>query len=205
MLFDPKISNSKDSIENEIIEIHSNSSQASRTSRIPILSSCFRSSNSSLESLEIEDQPKTSLLKNSNTSLASSIIPSCLKSSNSTYTLALEKEYESLQGAFFALTSHFAKVQFRLRQIIQAKPCERDCLLAELTEVAFCGIDEIKFNNMPQMEKDLEYMGNVRRRQGYLIDRLREQLEYLSEQRNCDGNREENRKKSVRIDENAKK
>ncbi|XP_055905801.1 uncharacterized protein LOC129941241 [Eupeodes corollae] len=146
----------------------------------------------------ISSFPKPPSLVSSNSSLESQIPPR-LKSSDSTDILALEKEYESLQMAFFALTSQFAKVQFRLRQIIQARPDERDNLLAELTYVAFCGMDDETelANSMPQMKKDLQSMGNIRRRQGYLIDRLRSQLEQLSEKCCC-------RKKSVRICEHTK-
>lgn len=49
-----------------------------------------------------------------------------------------------MSTSLFALTSHFAQVQFRLRQIVDAPADQRDELLASLEEFAFRGIpDEV--------------------------------------------------------------
>lgn len=42
-----------------------------------------------------------------------------------------------------ALTTHFAQVQFRLRQIVDAPPQDKELLLRDLEEFAFRGIPEI--------------------------------------------------------------
>lgn len=54
----------------------------------------------------------------------------------------LEEEQEMLTSSLLALTSHFAHVQLRVRQIVEAPPDERDQLLKDLEEFAFQGIPE---------------------------------------------------------------
>lgn len=54
----------------------------------------------------------------------------------------LEEEQEMLTSSLLALTSHFAHVQLRVRQIVEAPPNERDQLLKDLEEFAFQGIPE---------------------------------------------------------------
>lgn len=49
----------------------------------------------------------------------------------------LRAERRRLQGALLALASHFAQVQFRLRQVARAAPAEQRRLLRELEEFAF--------------------------------------------------------------------
>ena len=39
---------------------------------------------------------------------------------------AHEQEYEELNGSLMALTSHFARVQFRLKQVVDAPSEEKD-------------------------------------------------------------------------------
>ncbi|CAK9295135.1 unnamed protein product [Gordionus sp. m RMFG-2023] len=51
----------------------------------------------------------------------------------------LEKEHEKLNNSLLSLTTHFAQVQFRLKQILQASPNDRDGLLKDLEEFAFKG------------------------------------------------------------------
>lgn len=51
----------------------------------------------------------------------------------------LRAERQRLQGALLALTSHFAQVQFRLRQVARAGPGEQQRLLRDLEEFAFRG------------------------------------------------------------------
>ncbi|KAL5267991.1 hypothetical protein ACHWQZ_G004888 [Mnemiopsis leidyi] len=55
----------------------------------------------------------------------------------------LEVGQESLNDSLLALTSHFAQVQFRLRQIIQTDPSDRDELLQELEKFAFTGCQDL--------------------------------------------------------------
>lgn len=51
----------------------------------------------------------------------------------------LEEEQELLNSSLLALTSHFAQVQFRLKQIVRAEGTEKERLLAELEDFAFKG------------------------------------------------------------------
>lgn len=58
---------------------------------------------------------------------------------------SLEEEQEILTTSLMALTSHFAQVQFRLRQIVDAPITQRDQLLKNLEEFAFRGIPEVSW------------------------------------------------------------
>ncbi|XP_037742827.1 RUN domain-containing protein 1 isoform X1 [Chelonia mydas] len=51
----------------------------------------------------------------------------------------LRAERRRLHGALLALVSHFAQVQFRLRQVARAGPAEQQRLLRELEDFAFRG------------------------------------------------------------------
>nr|XP_012222670.1 PREDICTED: RUN domain-containing protein 1 [Linepithema humile] len=55
----------------------------------------------------------------------------------------LEEEQEMLNSSLIALTTHFAQVQFRLRQIVDAPATEKETLLKELEEFAFRGIPDV--------------------------------------------------------------
>ncbi|XP_063993836.1 RUN domain-containing protein 1 isoform X2 [Diachasmimorpha longicaudata] len=55
----------------------------------------------------------------------------------------LEEEQEMLNSSLIALTTHFAQVQFRLRQIVDAPTDEKEKLLKELEEFAFRGIPDV--------------------------------------------------------------
>lgn len=56
---------------------------------------------------------------------------------------SMEEEQELLTTSLMALTSHFAHVQLRVRQIVEAPSHERDQLLKDLEEFAFRGIPEV--------------------------------------------------------------
>uniref|UniRef100_A0A182NG69 RUN domain-containing protein n=1 Tax=Anopheles dirus TaxID=7168 RepID=A0A182NG69_9DIPT len=97
---------------------------------------------------------------------------------------SLEDEHEVLSSNLIALTSHFAQVQLRLRQIVEAPPQERDTLLKNLEEFAFLGIPEIQQNpvkqNIPEIVANLdrspESVENLREKQHELIEQLKSQL-----------------------------
>ncbi|EDW82764.2 uncharacterized protein Dwil_GK10170 [Drosophila willistoni] len=55
---------------------------------------------------------------------------------------SIEDEQELLTSSLLALTSHFAHVQLRVRQIVEAPTDERDQLLRDLEDFAFQGIPE---------------------------------------------------------------
>uniref|UniRef100_A0A1B0EX81 Uncharacterized protein n=1 Tax=Phlebotomus papatasi TaxID=29031 RepID=A0A1B0EX81_PHLPP len=91
----------------------------------------------------------------------------------------LEEEQEMLTSSLLALTSHFAQVQFRLKQIVKAAPEERDTMLKNLEEFAFRGIpevQEIESGNSNLIMSSVEWQ---RTRQQELIQQLKSQLEDL--------------------------
>ena len=55
----------------------------------------------------------------------------------------LEGEQDQLNSSLLALTSHFAQVQFRLKQIVHAQSDEKERMLAELEEFAFRGCPHV--------------------------------------------------------------
>ena len=56
----------------------------------------------------------------------------------------MEEDQEELTSNLMALTSHYAKVQLRLQQIVAAPNDDREALLKDLEEFAFCGIPNMK-------------------------------------------------------------
>lgn len=61
----------------------------------------------------------------------------------------MEEEQEQLNNSLIALTSHFAQVQLRLKQIVSSSSDEKERLLKELEEFAFTGIPDL--NSVNQM------------------------------------------------------
>ncbi|MEQ2260823.1 hypothetical protein XENORESO_001945 [Xenotaenia resolanae] len=57
--------------------------------------------------------------------------------------MKLEEEQDLLNSSLLALTSHFAQVQFRLKQIVHAQSEEKETMLAELEEFAFRGCPHV--------------------------------------------------------------
>lgn len=57
----------------------------------------------------------------------------------------LEEEHEQLHSSLLALTSHFAQVQFRLKQIVRgpSEEQDRERMLRELEEFAFRGCPHV--------------------------------------------------------------
>lgn len=53
---------------------------------------------------------------------------------------SLEEEQEQLNSSLFALTAHFAQVQFRLKQIVDSPAEEKEVIdfIVELPEYVFC-------------------------------------------------------------------
>lgn len=67
----------------------------------------------------------------------------------------LEEEQEQLNSSLIALTSHFAQVQLRLKQIVDADSEEKERLLKELEEFAFRGIPDTRNEFILDAEKEL--------------------------------------------------
>ncbi|KAH8379487.1 hypothetical protein KR009_005286 [Drosophila setifemur] len=92
------------------------------------------------------------------------------------YECQLEDNVEQLQEALFTISSHYAKIQFRLRQIASAPAHDRDCLLKELeylTGQGLDGCDHNKDNKIPSHHYDSNNMGSVRAKQHKIISQLR--------------------------------
>lgn len=101
----------------------------------------------------------------------------------------LEDEQEQLNSSLLALTSHFAQVQLRLKQIVDAGTEEREILLKELEEFAFRGIPDSREVEIGLIQtkpnEDLipitseDKLEQQRLKQKELIEKLKEQLEDL--------------------------
>ncbi|KAM8844814.1 RUN domain-containing protein 1 isoform 2-T2 [Spinachia spinachia] len=100
----------------------------------------------------------------------------------------LEEEQHLLNSSLLALTSHFAQVQFRLKQVVQAQSEEKERMLAELEEFAFGGCphvvvgcraqDAAQLENSTEREKR-ERLEAQREKQKDLILQLKTQLDDL--------------------------
>ncbi|XP_055301080.1 RUN domain-containing protein 1 isoform X2 [Sitodiplosis mosellana] len=95
---------------------------------------------------------------------------------NNTQIKQLENEQELLSTSLQALTSHFAQVQFRLRQIVESPTGDRDSLLQSLEEFAFRGIPEVMRLNPREHESLYKIMERQQSRQFELIEHLKQQL-----------------------------
>lgn len=83
---------------------------------------------------------------------------------------SLEEEHEFLTSSLMALTSHFAHVQLRVRQIVEAPHQQRDELLKDLEEFAFREIPDVsavittapkRGSNVIQLDPDKNDGGDV--------------------------------------------
>ncbi|XP_069572140.1 RUN domain-containing protein 1 [Brachyistius frenatus] len=99
----------------------------------------------------------------------------------------LEEEQDLLNSSLLALTSHFAQVQFRLKQIVHAQTDEKERMLAELEEFAFRGCPHVvgcraqdakQLENSTEREKR-ERLEAQREKQKDLIFQLKTQLDDL--------------------------
>ncbi|XP_029013951.1 RUN domain-containing protein 1 isoform X2 [Betta splendens] len=99
----------------------------------------------------------------------------------------LEEEQDLLNSSLLALTSHFAQVQFRLKQIVHAQSEEKERMLAELEEFAFRGCPHVvgcraqdakQLENTSEREKR-ERLEAQREKQKDLIFQLKTQLDDL--------------------------
>lgn len=62
----------------------------------------------------------------------------------------LRAERRRLDSALLALSSHFAQVQFRLRQVVRGAPAEQQRLLRELEDFAFRGCPHVLGYGAPE-------------------------------------------------------
>lgn len=92
----------------------------------------------------------------------------------------LEDEQEQLNSSLISLTSHFAQVQLRLKQIVAASDDEKEALLKELEEFAFRGIPDFREpqmngNILDDKDNDQRWI-EQRKKQKELIAKLKDQL-----------------------------
>ncbi|KAL5007222.1 hypothetical protein ScPMuIL_016028 [Solemya velum] len=99
----------------------------------------------------------------------------------------LEEEQEQLNSSLLALTTHFAQVQFRLKQIVTAATEDKEGLLKELEEFAFKGIPDVRgskvqdaqlLEELSEQEHEIK-INEQREKQRELIQQLKAQLEDL--------------------------
>ncbi|XP_070851471.1 uncharacterized protein [Drosophila suzukii] len=92
-----------------------------------------------------------------------------------TYECQLEDDVEQLQEALFKISSHYAKIQFGLRQVASASSSERDSLLKDLEDLTSQGLDGT--------EHSLDYTSStpskIRIKQNNILCQLRGRLEEL--------------------------
>ncbi|XP_077591105.1 RUN domain-containing protein 1 [Stigmatopora nigra] len=99
----------------------------------------------------------------------------------------LEDEQELLNSSLLALTSHFAQVQFRLKQIVHAQSDEKEKMLTELEEFAFrgcphvvgCGPRDAGHLHSTSEREKRERLEAQREKQKDLIIQLKTQLDDL--------------------------
>ncbi|WKY16659.1 hypothetical protein Q1695_001361 [Nippostrongylus brasiliensis] len=92
----------------------------------------------------------------------------------------LEEEQERLNNSLFSLSSHFAQVQFRLKQIADAKGEDREELLKNLQDFAFKGCADMnELKRLRSENDDGEVLEIQKQRQNELLKQLREQIEDL--------------------------
>jgi len=65
----------------------------------------------------------------------------------------MEEDQEELNNSLMSLTSHFAKVQLRLQQVVGAAPENREDLLKELEQFAFRGIPNLSSPRIPEQHQ----------------------------------------------------
>lgn len=94
---------------------------------------------------------------------------------------AMEEEHETLLSSLMALTTHFAQVQLRLHQVIEAPEKERDVLLKKLEDFADRGIPSYseQKNEIVGAKSILTNIDSQKSHQHELIEQLKTQLDDL--------------------------
>ncbi|XP_075767707.1 RUN domain-containing protein 1 [Pelodiscus sinensis] len=92
----------------------------------------------------------------------------------------LRAERRRLHGALLALASHFAQVQFRLRQVARAGPAEQQRLLRDLEDFAFRGCPAALGDGLGEAPAENQERIEARKeKQRELITQLKTQLDDL--------------------------
>lgn len=91
-----------------------------------------------------------------------------------------EEEQEILNSSIFALTTHFARVQLRLRQILNSPDEDRDEMLISLEDFATNGIPDVNLIREKRNRTDLvENVKECRRNQLRLVGKMKSLLDKL--------------------------
>jgi len=97
----------------------------------------------------------------------------------------MEEQQEELNSSLMALTSHYAKVQLRLQQIVAAPGESREELLKDLEQFAFRGIPDMRVPGTTITkdscldEEQAKAVEEQKRKQTEAIEQLKSQLEEL--------------------------
>lgn len=94
----------------------------------------------------------------------------------------LQEEQDLLNSSLLALTSHFAQVQFRLKQIVHAQSDEKERMLADLEEFAFKGCPHVvgcRAQDAKQLENSVRNI-SLDLPQWCMLDTLLSQTKYCS-------------------------
>ncbi|KAM9209949.1 RUN domain-containing protein 1 isoform 2-T2 [Dugong dugon] len=90
-----------------------------------------------------EAGPGTAAFSEEASAEESGVAPSSPPDSPGRTLRRLRAERQRLDSALLALSSHFAQVQFRLRQVVRGAPAEQQRLLRELEDFAFRGCPHV--------------------------------------------------------------
>ncbi|XP_011186732.1 uncharacterized protein Rundc1_2 [Zeugodacus cucurbitae] len=96
------------------------------------------------------------------------------------YVRRMECEFTSLQRAVLSLTTQFARLQFGIRQTVQAEPFEQDALLRDLEHLA-SNTAYGESDELPRIERDSISMGDVRRKQHFILNQLHQRMASMTE------------------------
>ncbi|EUB61642.1 RUN domain-containing protein [Echinococcus granulosus] len=95
------------------------------------------------------------------------------------------EEHENLNSSLLLMTSHFAQVQFRLEQVLQADPEEKEILLRDLEQFAWKGVPDLHALrlNQPDFQASTEGLRDDQRKNNmsHMIDQLKSQLHDLEQ------------------------
>ncbi|VDD80910.1 unnamed protein product [Mesocestoides corti] len=113
-----------------------------------------------------------------------------LSASDSVSTNKLQsivEEHELLNSSLLSLTSHFAQVQFRLEQVLQADPEQKEALLRDLEQFAWKGVPDLhllRLNNSVCQSQNVDKESQEecqKRHMAIIIEQLKAQLHDLEQ------------------------
>jgi RNA processing factor Prp31 len=99
----------------------------------------------------------------------------------------MESEQAELNRSLLRLTTHFAQVQFRLKQIVAADSKDKETLLRDLEEFAFQGCPDMTITDTSQLmetmgvEEHESQLEQQKQKQQQLVAQLQMQLEDIDQ------------------------